>query len=148
MVMMMMMMQNEAAASSTCRALLGRRCPRKGEEKCLCCGIYLMCIMKGIEKQDLQLSCWSCAREGGPSVPCGHLFSGHHVPESSPVPPPCCAGGGRLGALGIAGTMAGTKGPEGRRLAGNLHKEEEEAALGSAHLPSSVAVPEAPLGWG
>lgn len=80
---MMMMMQNEAAASSTCRALLGRRCPRRGErrgeEKCLCCGIYSMCIMKGIEEQELELSCWSCVREGGPGVPCGHLFSGHHA---------------------------------------------------------------------
>lgn len=80
-----------------------------------------MCIMKGIDRQDLQLSCWSCVREGGPGVPCGHLFSGHHAlgPApgwASPVPLPCSAAGGRLGALGIAGTMSGTKGPEGRRL--------------------------------
>lgn len=31
--MMMMMMQNEATASSTCRALLGKRCLRRGERR-------------------------------------------------------------------------------------------------------------------
>lgn len=50
----------------------------KEEKKCLCCGKYLMLIVKRIYKQGSQLSYSSCfrsvrgsitVREGGPSVP-------------------------------------------------------------------------------
>lgn len=53
--------------------------------------------------------------------------SGWRCPASSwasSVPPPCSAGEGGLGALGIAGTVSGTRGPEGRRLSEKLHKDK------------------------
>lgn len=84
-----------------------------------------MCIIKGIGERALQLSCSSCVREGGPGVPCGHLFSRHHAPSPAGAsrPPALSHCPALLGALGIAGTVSGTKGPEGRRLSEKLHKD-------------------------
>lgn len=98
-----------------------------------------MCIIKGIDQQDLQLSCSSWVREGGPSVPCGHLLSGSG-PALSHSP-------ALLGALGIAGTRVGQKALREGVLSEELHNKRRRLPW-SVPLPSSIAVPEAPLGWG
>lgn len=99
-----------------------------GEQKCLCCGIYLMCIIKGIDQQDLQLSCSSWVREGGPSVPCGHLLSGSGPALShSPALLEEWAG-----SSGNCWDTSGTEGPEGRSFVRGVAQQEEEAALVSA----------------
>lgn len=157
MVTMMMMMQNEATASSTRRAWLGIRCPRRGErrgeEKCLCCGIYLMCIIKGIGKQALQLSCSSCVREGGHGVPCGHLFPdttlrvrpalpGLQLGQLCPTALLCWRGW--AGSSGNCWDRVWDKRPGGKEAVREVAQRQEEAALVSAHCPAALQCPRLP----